>query len=553
MSKNMVIVADEIKKVLKELKLDINPVIETPRNESNGHYSTNIALVAAKDLKKNPREIADLVVEKLSDSKKFESVEVAGPGFVNLKLKQKDIAKVVEDVLKLKDNFGAGAKKNFTYNLELVSANPTGYLHVGHARNGAIGDSVAKILSFAGYNVQTEYYTNDAGNQINILAITVFVHYLRELGIKAELPEDSYSGEAYEFVAKQFVSEYGDKFKNISFEDKKIADPEVMELFKTKSVKFFLDIIKKQLTDFGVEIEHYTSEKAMYDEKQIEKMLEKYKKMGATYEQDGALWLKTTQFNDDKDRVLTKSSGDYTYITPDLATHQERLLRSKADKLVNFWGGDHHGYIVRMQAGLSLLGAPDDCLDIDMIQMVRLVKDGKEYKMSKRRGTAVWLIDLLELVGKDALRYMLSSKTASSHMDFDLDIVAKKNSSNPVYYAQYATARSFKVINQGKEHNIPEKLTNFDLLKEEKEIQIMLTLDKFSKNVEYAGKERAPHIICDYIQTLVKQFHSYYSDSKIVDAKNVELSSQRVALTKAVYQVLSNAFKLIAIDVVNKM
>ncbi|WP_338971755.1 arginine--tRNA ligase [Spiroplasma endosymbiont of Panorpa germanica] len=553
MSKNMLIVQDELKKVLKELKLDVSPVIENPRNETNGHFSTNVALAAAKQLRKKPQDIAAQVADKLLASKKFESVSVAGPGFININLKQEQIAKVVEEVLKSKEKFGSGPKKNFTYNLELVSANPTGYLHVGHARNGAIGDSVAKILSFAGFNVQTEYYTNDAGNQINILAITVFVHYLKELGVNAQLPEDSYSGEAYEFVAKQFVAEYGDKFKNISYEDKKINDDEVMELFKTKSTKFFLDIIKKQLNDFGVEIEHYTSEKAMYDEKQIEKMLESYKKMGATYEKDGALWLKTTQFNDDKDRVLTKSSGDYTYITPDLATHQERLLRSKADKLVNFWGGDHHGYIVRMQAGLSLLGAPSDCLDIDMIQMVRLVKDGKEYKMSKRRGTAVWLIDLLELVGKDSLRYMLSSKTASSHMDFDLDIVAKKNSSNPVYYAKYATARSFKVLKQAEENKIPQAKDDFGLLTSEKEIQIMLTLDKFTKTVEYAAKERAPHIICDYVQTLVRQFHSYYSESKIVDTENKPLSSQRTALVKSVYQVLSNAFKLIGINVVNEM
>ncbi|AHI53637.1 arginyl-tRNA synthetase [Spiroplasma sabaudiense Ar-1343] len=553
MSKNLNNVTNEIKKILKEIKLDFDPIIEIPRNDSNGHFATNVAMVAAKSLGKNPREIATIIADKLIATKKFEAIEVAGPGFINIKLKHKEIALILEEALAKKDQYGAGEPKNFTYNLEIVSANPTGYLHVGHARNGTIGDAVARILKFNGYKVQTEYYTNDAGNQINILAITVFVHYLRELGISAELPEDSYSGEAYEIVAKEFVAQYGDQFKNIEYKDKEICDEKVMKIFKEKSTEFFMKIIKKQLVDFGVEIEHFSSEKAMYDEKRIEKLLENYKNMDATYEKDGAVWLKTTAFQDDKDRVLVKSTGDYTYITPDLATHEERLRRSKADKLINFWGGDHHGYIVRMRAGLSLLGAPENCLDIDMIQMVRLVKDGKEYKMSKRKGTAIWLIDLLELVGKNSLRYMLASKTPSSHMDFDLDIVTKKNSSNPVYYAQYATARSNKVIQQAKEQNILEVTKDFDLLTEEKEVQLLLTLDRFAKNVDYAAKERLPHIICDYIQTLTKQFHSYYSEFKIIDIEHPKLSSQRVALTKGVYQTLSNALKLIAVDIIDEM
>ncbi|QEH61552.1 arginyl-tRNA synthetase [Spiroplasma chinense] len=546
-------ISNVFENIIKENNIVGEIQIERPREENNGDFSTNFALINSKNNNTNPRELAQKLVECLSKEEIFEKVEMAGPGFINMTIKNNLLNEVVAEVLNKKENFGKSETKNFKYNLELVSANPTGYLHVGHARNGAIGDSVAKILRFAGYDVETEYYTNDAGNQINISASTLFFHYKELLNSPVNKPDEMYGGDMYIEIAKQFIDKYGDKFITFDIVDNKINDTETHNLFKKESIELFMTEIKKQLNDFGVDIELYTSEAEMYKNNQIEKMLESYKESGSTYEKEEALWLRTTDYGDDKDRVLIKSNGDYTYITPDLANHDVRFKRSKSDKYINFWGGDHHGYIIRMNAGLALLGHKKGILEIDMIQMVRLIKDGQEYKMSKRKGTAVWLIDLLEMVGKDSLRYMLLSKTPSSHMDFDIDIAYQKNSTNPVFYAQYATARCNKIILKAEENNIDLNGVKITDLTSEKEKQLIILLDSFNKTVEYAASSRLPNIITDYIQNIAKRFHSYYADSKIFDLDNIELTKQRVLLTKAIFQVLSNAFGLIGIEVIKEM
>ncbi|WP_338970477.1 arginine--tRNA ligase [Spiroplasma endosymbiont of Labia minor] len=547
---------NNLKKIIQEISSEnIEIIIERPKQEPNAHLSTSIALSSAKKMNKKPREIAEIIKQKLEETNNYKEITIAGPGFINVLFNDDLVQNVIKTVMLQKEKFGSSPKKNFIFNLEEVSANPTGFLHVGHARNAAISDSTARILKFAGYEVQTEYYINDAGNQINILAITILYNYQLLLNKKVETPEEIYGGDMYIEVAKKFVDKYGDKFIDCTWSENKINNEETAKIFKEESTNYFLAIIKDQLKLFNVSIDFWSSEKKSIEENQIEKMLKKYAELGAAYKKDGAVWLKTTDLGDDKDRVLIKSNGDYTYITPDLATHHERIQRSKANKLVNFWGGDHHGYIVRMCAGLALLGHPQDILDIDMIQMVRLVKDGQEYKMSKRKGTAVWLIDLLEMVGPDALRYMLASKNPASHMDFDLDLVTAKNSSNPVFYAQYATARIANILIQAEKNNIKPSATNLSLLTNSKELQMMITLDLFNKNVESAAKSRLPHIITEYIQTLTKQFHSYYAekDIKIVDLNNIELSSQRITLIKALEQVFSNSFNLIGISVVEQM
>ncbi|QBQ07439.1 arginyl-tRNA synthetase [Spiroplasma gladiatoris] len=528
--------------------------IESSKDENMGDFSTNFALINSKLNSKNPKELANLIVESLKKDSYFENVEIAGPGFINMTIKQENLGEVIKEIFLKNQDYGKSENKNIKYNLELVSANPTGYLHIGHARNGAIGDSVARILKFAGYNVETEYYTNDAGNQINISASTLFFHYKNLLNSPVNTPEEMYGGDMYIEVAQKFIDKYGDKFINANIgQNNKIDDEEIHQLFKKESILFFLNIIKDQLNKFGISIDLFTSEAEMYKTNQIEQTLDLYKKLDKTYIKEDALWLKTTEFGDDKDRVLKKSNGDYTYITPDLASHNVRIKRSKADIYVNFWGGDHHGYITRLNAGLALLGYPMGLIKIDMIQMVRLIKDGSELKMSKRKGTAIWLIDLLEMVGKDSLRYMLVSKNPSSHMDFDLDVVLKKNSSNPVYYAQYATARAFKILKKAEEQNWKLSIDKFNLLNNVKEKQIILLLDSLNKTIEYSAENRLPSVICDYVQNLAKKFHSYYSDFKIVDLENVELSQQRVCLVKAIYQVLSICFNLIGIEIINEM
>ncbi|QGS51664.1 arginyl-tRNA synthetase [Spiroplasma tabanidicola] len=543
-----------LNKIIIENNLKGEIIIESSKDENKGDFSTNFALINSKLNEKKPRELAGVLIASLSRESLFDKVEIAGPGFINMTINKESLGEVILKVLKEKDQYGKSRVKNLKYNLELVSANPTGYLHIGHARNGAIGDSVARILKFAGYEIETEYYTNDAGNQINISASTLFYHYKNLLNEPVNQPTEMYGGDMYIEVAKLFLEKFGDKFKNANInEDNKIDDPEIHNIFRSESISFFMKIIKQQLKDFGVEVDLYTSEAKMYETHEIEKTLDLYEKLGKTYTNDNALWLKTTEFGDDKDRVLKKSNGDYTYITPDLASHNSRFKRSKADLYVNFWGGDHHGYINRMNAGLALLGYPLGILKIDMIQMVRLIKDGTELKMSKRKGTAIWLIDLLEMVGKDSIRYMLVSKNPSSHMDFDLDVVLKKNSTNPVYYAQYATARAYKIIQKANDLNWDLNNSNFNLLSTQKEKEIILLLDAFNKTVEYSANNRLPSVICDYIQNLAKRFHSYYSDFKVIDEENVDLSTQRCQLVKAIYQVLSNCFDLIGIDVINSM
>ncbi len=557
MNTNVKLIEDLLQQYLKAHNLTKEVMIEKPRQEGFGHLSTNLALLLAKDLKKAPNKIAEEIIAFIEKNNKtyFKKIEIAGAGFINFTLADEQLHQVINDVLKLQAKYGHSVSKDFIYNLEIVSANPTGFLHIGHARNGAIGDSVARILRAAGYKVQTEYYVNDAGNQINNLAVTVFVSYLNLLGKKTELPPEAYRGDMYDEVAQYFVDNYQDKFINLTFnEDYKLSDSEVHELFRKKSVDLFLDIIKEQLKLFRVDIGYYSSEASMYEGGKIQGTLDQYAKLNKTYQQYGALWLKTTDFGDDKDRVLVKSNGDLTYITPDLAAHNERLMRTKADKLVNFWGGDHHGYIIRMLAGLQLLGYKKDILDIDMIQMVRLIKDGAEYKMSKRKGTAVWLIDLIEEIGVDPIRYMLVSKSAQSHMDLDIGVLKEHSSKNPVYYSQYATARCNSVLQQAKVNDIKiDNVKTFELLTSQKELDLLNDIDLFNRCVEGVAKLRQPHLICDYLQNIARQFHSYYNESKVINLDNLELTKQRLVFIKVIYQILANAFNLLGVNVIEQM
>ncbi|ATZ16542.1 arginyl-tRNA synthetase [Entomoplasma freundtii] len=550
-------IVDVFKADLKEstdsMGLESQPVVEINKSNIAGGYATTVALAGAKSLKQAPIKIAEVIKAHLDKKDYYETVEIVKPGFINVTFKPEFLSQVLVNIDDEKENYGQNPVKDYIYNVEEVSANPTGWLHIGHARNAVFGDSLTRILKKDGYPTQTEYYTNDAGNQINILAVTVFVHYLNLLGIKAEKPEGAYAGDAYNDVAQKFIDEYGDKFKDVKFNDKQILDEEVHQLFRVRATRHFLKIIKTQLADLDVHIGHYSSEQEMYDKHEIEKLIALYEEKGALFQKEGATWLRTTDFGDDKDRVLIKSDGSYTYIVPDLATHHIRVQRTNADKYINIWGGDHHGYIPRLRAGLALLGNDREILDIETVQMVRLIKDGQEYKMSKRKGTAVWLIDILEMVGKDSLRYMLASKSPSSHMDLDLDLIQQKNSSNPVYYAQYATARANSVLRQAKNKSLEPLWSQTSLLNQPRELALLATLDNFSEVIHSASKNRAPQLVTDYIQQLAKQFHSYYADAQIIDDTNPALSQARLGLVAATLQVLTNAFDLIGVSPKEKM
>lgn len=556
MNKNFLIIKNILLKYLQLKNIKIDIIIENSKKKYFGQFSTNLAILLSKRLKIESYIIATEIVDFIHHfyTNLFKNINIIGIGFINFIFNNKQLQNIINDVFKFTYKFGSSKFKNYKYNLEIMSANPTGYLHLGHARNGVIGDSVARILRFAGYKVVTEYYINDSGNQINILTISIFTYYLNLLGKKNIVFNNFYNGKIYIDIAKKFVNKYKDKFINIKYSNNKILDNNVHKLFRYTIVKLFMNIIKKQLKNLRIHINHYISEHSMYNSKLMNIILQKYDKNQALYTKNGAIWLKTTIFGDDKDRVLIKSDKTYTYLMPDLINHIKKYERTNANKLINFWGPDHHSYITRIYAGLLLLNFPKEILEVKIIQIVNYVKNGIEYNMSKRKGTAFWLIDILNLIGVDVIRYILCSQSSSSHIDFDIKKIQKYSKKNPVYYAQYATARCNSIFKQAKIYNINyKKNISFDLLNQDQELNLLNKIDLFNSFVESAAKKREPYLICDYIQIITKQFHSYYNEFKILDLKNLELSEQRLAFVWAIYQVLLNAFNLIGINIMSKM
>ena len=499
-----------------------------------------------RQLKRNPREIASLLVENIDlDSGLISKVDIAGPGFINMFVNKTSMTSIIGEVLQEKDAYGRSTYGNkVKYDVEFVSANPTGDLHLGHAKGAAVGDSICRILDAAGYDVTREYYINDAGNQINNLAASLFARYKQAFGIECELPKDGYHGKDIIGIAAKVKEEYGDEFLNKDYE-------EVRQTFRDIGVKFELQKIKDILAEYRVHFDVWSSETKLYENDMIRPTLEKLKEKGYTYEQDGALWLRSTDFGDDKDRVLIKGDGSYTYLTPDIAYHLSKFNRGY-DFLVDLLGADHHGYIARMKAAMQALGYNANQLEIDIMQMVRMVQNGEEVKMSKRTGNAVTIKDLIEDIGVDAARYFFVCKAASSRFDFDLDLATSKSNDNPVFYAQYAHARMCSILAQAKKLDI-ELTDHFELIKEDKEIELVKHINEFRNVIIDSATSRAPHKIANYIQKLAQLFHSFYGECKVLDVENKELSAQRLALVEATRITLRNALNLIGVSAPEKM
>lgn len=515
-------------------------VIERSKDKAHGDYASTIALQMARTLHQSPRDIANNLVKYLH-SDFIENIEIAGPGFINFFVKSDSLSSIVKTIIDQGDHYGEGNESHpEKINVEFVSANPTGDLHLGHARGAAIGDSICRLYKKAGYNVTREYYVNDAGNQINNLAKSIRVRYHQLLGDNSLVfPEDGYHGEDIMNIAKLIIDEVGDKYL--------VDNDEAFDYFKEQGTKLELAKLINDLKMFRVEFDVFTSELAIRKAGKVEKVLERLKPY--TYLDEDALFLKTTAISDDKDRVLIKSNGDYTYLLPDIAYHQDKLERGY-DKLIDCLGADHHGYIERMKSSLVMLGHNASDLDIELIQMVRLFKDGEEYKMSKRTGNAISMKELCEEVGIDAVRYFFVSRAASSHLDFDLDLASKMESSNPVYYAQYAHARLCAVLEKGKAYQLDLSCKG---LGSEKEIALMKILVDFPKEVSQCASQRAPYKMTNYIQKLATAIHEFYSDCRIVDENNVELTSSRLALSKASQIVMKNALDTIGVTAPEKM
>lgn len=538
----------ELKQAIKEAvkkAFDIeleenNIVIETPKVKDHGDFSTNVAMQLTRQLRQNPRMIAEKIVANI-ESENVEKMDIAGPGFINFILSKGRFTKVIEEVLSKRENFGQQPSNGIKVNLEYVSANPTGSLHLGHARGAAWGDSCARIMKKAGYDVTREYYVNDAGNQITNLALSLNARYRQAHGIETEIGQDGYLGEDVKQKAEQLAKDYPEKYLEPTEEN--------LKFFRKEGIKFELDKIKADLDNYRVHFDVWSSEQTIRDSGDVDRALKVLDEKGYTYESEGALWFKTTELGDDKDRVLRKTDGSYTYLVPDIAYHNDKYKRGY-DLLVDFLGADHHGYIPRLKASMQALGNDPDKLNVDIIQMVRLVSDGKEVKMSKRLGNATTINELCDSVGVDAARYFFVQRALDSHLDFDIELAKRQSNDNPVYYAQYAHARMCSIQKQAKDIELAD---SFEDLTDEKEIELMKTLQEFNKVIIESAKTRQVHKVCHYIQNLASKFHSFYNACKVIDRDNMKLSSQRLALVKATQIVLANALETIGVEAVESM
>ncbi len=515
-------------------------MVEIPKDNSNGDYSTNIAMRLAKLLKRPPFQIApEIKDELLKRVDEIEKIDIAGPGFINFWLKKDAMANVINTVIQAGNKYGhSNSGTGLKVLEEYVSANPTGPLHCGHARGACWGDSVARILNAAGYKCTREYYINDAGAQILNLGKSLLGRYKELFGLPFTLPEDGYHGPDVIEIAKQIKEEEGDKYLKMSEED-------AIEALKEVGKKLELERIRKDLAFYRCEFDSWISEKWITEQGLVEKAVEKMKEMGLLYEKDGAIWFEATKYGDDKDRVLRKSDGYYTYMTPDIANHIYKFDRGY-DLLVNIWGADHHGYIPRMKAAMEALGYPRENLQVDICQMVRMVENGQEVKMSKRTGNAITLRELCEDIGVDCARYFFLSKALDTHLDFDLTLARTRSNDNPVYYAQYAYARICSVLRQAEKPY--ETKESYSLLADPKEIDLLKHINTFTDVVAEAAATRSPNKICNYIQKLATYFHSFYGACKINDKNAPELSNERLCLAEATRITLANALELLGVS-----
>ena len=529
-----------IQEALKELNVSLNLdeiIIENSKDPTHGDYASNVALKLARVFGKSPRDVASLIIDKINNNQ-IDHIEIAGPGFINFYMKNDSLSNAVSKIISLDKDYGRGEKKNKRINVEFVSANPTGDLHVGHARGAAIGDAISRILTFDGYDVTREYYINDAGNQIDHLGESLIERYKELLGFPFALPEDGYHGEDVKLVAKRIKDEFGDKL---------LERPDAFEFFKVKGMEFELDKIKEDLANYNIVFDIFSSEKAIRANNAIDKEIEYLK--DHIYEDGGALVLRTTDYLDDKDRVIRKSNGEYTYFMPDIVYHVNKVSRGY-DQLIDILGADHHGYINRMKSALMMHGYSSDILEVELIQMVRMMKDGKEFKLSKRTGNGYTLRELCEDAGVDAARYFFVMRNASGHLDFDLDLAVKQSSDNPVYYAQYAHARLCSILESAKDIKIN---TAAPVFSQKSELDLIKKLSNFPDVVKVASNERAPYKITNYIHEVAENIHAFYTECRVIDRDNLDVTSSRLALCLASKIVMKNALDLLGVSAPNHM
>lgn len=519
--------------------------LEVPPQKEFGDFATNFAMQAAKSLRCNPRAAAEAVVDRI-DCPYIERAEIAGPGFINLYLRPDWVYKLLRAILDEGDDYGSIRQEHpEKIQLEYVSANPTGPLHVGHGRGAAVGSSLANLMKAAGYDVTREYYINDAGNQIENLALSVNARYLSLLGVECEFPENGYHGTDITETAQRIAHIYGDKFL-------KLKEAERLQEFKTLALKEKLAALKEDLQAFNVDFDVWFSERTLHEEGCIKAACDFLCEKGYMYEHEGALWLKSTEYGDDKDRVVIRENGVPTYLAADIAYHRNKFERG-FDHVINLWGADHHGYIARMKAAVGSLGYRPEQLEVLILQMVSLYRNGEPVKMSKRTGQSVTLNELIEEVGTDAARFFFIMRSIDSQLDFDLTLATEKSSENPVYYVQYAHARICSILRQIEEEKISvDESAPLTSLREEVETTLIKKLGEYPELVAGAARERAPHRIAHYLYDLAGLFHSFYNQCRILGVEP-EAQQARLLLVIAVRRALRHALAILGISAPERM
>lgn len=555
-------VKDEISKAVEKsimkakkdglIKIDDIPQIEIeePKEREHGDLSINTAMIMAKSAKMPPRKIAQIIYDALDlNGTYIEKVEIAGPGFMNFYFNKNYIV----DALKLvnekgKDyghiNIGNGKKVQ----VEFVSANPTGPMHMGNARGGALGDAISSILEYAGYDVTREFYINDAGNQIEKFGLSLEARYMELFGIKMDIPEGGYHGEDIIEMAKSFYNIYGDKYKNVLPDKRRKA-------LVDYGLKKNIEKLKEDLDVYGIKYDVWFSENSLHESGEVDDVIEELKEKGYTYEKDGALWFKETLFGAEKDDVLVRANGYPTYLASDIAYHKNKFIKRGFDWVIDVWGADHHGHVAPMKGAMKALGINPDKLDVLLMQLVRLMKGGEVVKMSKRSGKMVTLRDLVDEVGKDAARFFFNMRSADSAVDFDMDLAIEQSNENPVFYVQYAHARICSIIRQLNECDIDINVINdadLSLLKDESEIELIKKLAYLPEEIKIASRNMAPHRITRYILDVASLFHSFYNSCRVMGV-NDNLMKARIALVIATKIVIKNVLDMMKITAPEKM
>lgn len=519
-------------------------IVEVPANKANGDFSSNIAMAGARAFKKAPRMIAQSIMDHidLSDTL-FERAEIAGPGFLNFFLSQKYYSEIIKDIFKCGEDYGKsdfGEGKRVL--VEFVSANPTGPMHIGNARGGAIGDCLASVLDWAGYNVNREFYVNDAGNQIEKFATSLEVRYLQHFKDDIELPEDAYHGTDITDHAENFIKEFGDKYVDCESAERRKA---LVDFALPQNIAG----LERDLGRYRITYDKWFKESTLHNDGSVEKIIDELKAKGVTYEQDGALWFKASEFGNDKDIVLIRANGLPTYIVPDIAYHYNKLVTRGYDKAIDVLGADHHGYVPRMKAALTALGLDADRLDCVIMQMVRLVREGETIKLSKRSGKAITLNTLIDEVPLDAARFFFNLREPNSHFDFDLELAAKQSSENPVYYVQYAHARICSILKKANEQGVALRTPTDDellMLYSNEEKELIRHLSSLTGEIVAAAKAYDPAKITHYVVELATLFHKFYNAQRVM-CDDEGLMQARLYLCRAVKDTIKNILTMLKI------